>query len=60
METTANSTLSIPSFDNYIEDRKYVKNVSPKTLAWLEDAWKPFGPAAPFHNPPAAPQTVKG
>ena len=44
METTANSTLSIPSFSGYVEDRKYVKNVSPKTLAWLQDAWKPFGP----------------
>ncbi len=44
MEITANSILSIPSFANYVEDRKYVKNVSPKTLAWLQDAWKPFGP----------------
>ena len=44
METTANSTLSIPSFSDYVEDRRYVKNVSPKTIAWLQDAWKPFGP----------------
>ena len=44
MNTTANSILSIPSFAAYVEDRKYIKNVSPKTLAWFNDAWKPFGP----------------
>jgi site-specific recombinase XerD len=46
METTAttNSMVSIPSFTDYIKDRKYLKNVSPRTLAWLSDVWKAFGP----------------
>jgi len=46
METTAktNSNASIPSFADYTEDRKYLKNVSPQTLAWLGDVWKAFGP----------------
>ena len=44
METTANLRKSIPSFKAYVEDRKYLKNVSPKTLSWFKDAWKAFGP----------------
>jgi hypothetical protein len=44
METTANLIKSIPSFKAYVEDRKYLKNVSPKTLSWFKDAWKAFGP----------------
>jgi hypothetical protein len=44
MESTANSKTSIPSFAAYTEDRKYMKNVSPKTLLWFRDAWKAFGP----------------
>ncbi len=45
METTAtaNSKVSIPSFASYIEDRRYLKNVSPRTLTWLGDVWKAFG-----------------
>ena len=44
METTTNAALIVPSFTSYVEDRKYLKNVSPKTLAWFADAWKAFGP----------------
>jgi site-specific recombinase XerD len=44
MATTINPLTSLPSFTTYIEDRKYLKNVSPKTLAWLSDAWRPFRP----------------
>jgi site-specific recombinase XerD len=36
--------LIVPSFASYVEDRKYLKNVSPKTLTWFVDAWKAFGP----------------
>lgn len=35
---------NIPSFSAYVDDRRYLKNVSPKTLAWYQDAWKAFGP----------------
>ena|GEM_PF-2801221 len=44
METTATATTNIPSFRAYAEDRKYLKNVSPKNLSWFHDAWKAFGP----------------
>jgi site-specific recombinase XerD len=33
-----------PSFQEYIQDRKYTRNVSPKTLAWYTDVWRAFGP----------------
>jgi len=44
METNATSSTNITSFAGYVEDRKYLKNVSPKTLVWYRDAWKAFGP----------------
>ncbi len=44
MDNQATATKSIPSFQTYVDDRKYLKNVSPKTLAWYSDAWKSFGP----------------
>jgi hypothetical protein len=44
MEKKANSTTSLPPFGAYVEDRKYLKNVSPKTLSWFTDVWKAFGP----------------
>ncbi len=43
MENTAKTTTRIPPFNAYVEDRRYLKNVSPKTLAWFMDAWKAFG-----------------
>jgi integrase/recombinase XerD len=33
-----------PSFNDYIQDRKYTRNVSTKTLAWYTDVWRAFGP----------------
>jgi hypothetical protein len=44
MENQAVPLQSIPSFQQYVEDRKYMKNVSPKTLLWYSDVWKAFGP----------------
>jgi integrase/recombinase XerD len=44
MENQALAVQSIPSFQQYIEDRKYIKNVSPRTLSWYSDVWKAFGP----------------
>ena len=44
MENQAVPPQSIPSFQQYVEDRKYIKNVSPKTLLWYSDVWKAFGP----------------
>jgi len=35
---------TIPSFQAYVDDRRYLKNVSAKTLEWYKDAWKAFGP----------------
>lgn len=42
--TNPTSQPSIAPFTSYIQDRKYLKNVSPKTLSWFADAWKAFGP----------------
>jgi len=39
METTANSPTSIPSFAAFVQDRKYLKNVSPKTLHGSRTGW---------------------
>jgi site-specific recombinase XerD len=44
MEKKANSKPSLPPFSAYVEDRKYLKNVSRKTLSWFIHAWKAFGP----------------
>ena len=44
MESQNATNTTLPSFSDYVEDRKYLKNVSPKTLAWYGDAWKAFGP----------------
>jgi site-specific recombinase XerD len=33
-----------PTFQDYIEDRKYTRNISSKTLAWYTDVWRAFGP----------------
>ena len=43
MQTGATSP-TIPSFADYVSDRRYLRNVSPKTLSWFHDAWKAFGP----------------
>jgi len=32
-----------PSFDDYVQDRKYARNVAPKTVAWYADVWRAFG-----------------
>jgi hypothetical protein len=44
MKTTPTSEMSIPSFGKYVEDRKVLKSVSPKTFSWFAGAWKAFGP----------------
>lgn len=33
-----------PNFQDYIQDRKYTRNVSAKTIAWYTDVWRAFGP----------------
>ena len=33
-----------PNFQDYIQDRKYTRNVSAKTLLWYTDVWRAFGP----------------
>lgn len=47
MPETTNT--SIPAFKDYIQDRKYMKNVSPRTLAWYRDVERVFG-AVDVHN----------
>jgi integrase/recombinase XerD len=47
--------LLVLTFNDYVSDRKYLKNVSPKTLAWYTDVWRAFGP---FLNTESA-QTIK-
>jgi len=44
MEYQNDANTNRPSFADYVDDRKYLKNVSPKTVAWYSDAWKAFGP----------------
>jgi integrase/recombinase XerD len=44
MQSAAEHFSILPSFQQYVEDRKYIRNVSPKTLSWYQDAWKAFGP----------------
>ncbi|MEO8053340.1 MAG: hypothetical protein ABI833_23315 [Acidobacteriota bacterium] len=39
------------TFDDYISDRKYIRNVSPKTLAWYKDIWRAFGPYLKTDSP---------
>ena len=29
-------------FQQFLRERRYLKNVSPKTLVWYESAWKAF------------------
>jgi integrase/recombinase XerD len=36
--------MQSPTFHDYVQDRKYTRNVSPKTLLWYEDVWRSFGP----------------
>lgn len=43
------TTPSIPTFADYVQDRKYTKNVSPKTLAWYKDVERVFG-SVDIHN----------
>ena len=51
MESQNAPNTTLPSFSDYVEDRKYLKNVSPKTLSWYADAWKAFGPITVLSNP---------
>lgn len=44
MESQNATNTTLPSFAKYVEDRKYLKNVSPKTIEAYRDAWKAFGP----------------
>jgi hypothetical protein len=45
MHTATNKPdLIVPPFSAYVENRKYLKNASPKTLTRFVDAWKAFGP----------------
>ena len=37
------TTTSIPAFKQYIQHQKYIKNVSPRTLAWYVDVERVFG-----------------
>ena len=39
------------SFDDYVCDRKYVRNVSPKTLLWYKDIQRAFGPYLKTDSP---------
>ena len=32
------------TFDKYVLDRQYTRNVSPKTRVWYADVWRNFGP----------------
>ena len=43
------TTTSIPTFADYVQDRKYTKNVSPKTIAWYRDVQRVFG-AVDIHD----------
>ncbi len=43
------SITSIPTFADYVQDSKYIKNVSPKTLAWYKDVERVFG-SVDIHN----------
>ena len=31
-----------PLFDRFLRERRYLKNVTPKTLLWYESAWRAF------------------
>ena len=44
MESQNATNTTLPSFAEYVEDRKYCKNVSLKTISSYQDAWKAFGP----------------
>src|SRR5579863_4250702 len=44
MESQNATNTTLPPFAEYVEDRKYLKNVSPKTINAYQDAWKAFGP----------------
>ncbi len=39
---TVPATSSIPLFERFIQDRKYLKNVSPRTV--YHEEWKAFQP----------------
>ena len=56
MESTANPQMSIPSFKSYVDGRRYLRNVSSKTLSWFTNAWKAFGP----HNEPVLVRLAEG
>jgi integrase/recombinase XerD len=43
MESQNATNTTLPSFAEYVEDRKYLKNVSPKTIQAYRHAWKAFG-----------------
>ena len=36
----------------FLRERKYLRNVSPETIDWYETAWKPF---QGFCKPPVSP-----
>jgi hypothetical protein len=42
-------------FQQFLSERHYLQNVSPKTLDWYRTAWKAFGQAMP----PAARPTAR-
>src|SRR5579864_7114645 len=44
MKSQNATTTTLPSFADYVDDRKYLKNVSLTTVAWYRDAWRAFGP----------------
>src|SRR5580700_10070463 len=44
METLMPETItSIPTFHDYVQDRRYIRNVSAKTLEAYGNAWAAFG-----------------
>jgi site-specific recombinase XerD len=49
-----NHQHNIPSFEDYVLNRRYIRNVSQDTLDWYENAWRAFGP----HVEPALPSDL--
>jgi hypothetical protein len=37
-------------FEQFLRERRYLKNVTPKTLTWYESAWKAFRLAQGYHD----------